>query len=157
MVTMRNFFRGLDPYLIGATAVLLALGAIALSSASIGRDNRELVTQGLAGGLGIFGAFFLASLHPRTVHKFRHYIFFGAVLALILVLIFGRTIKGTRGWFVLGSATLQPVEFAKIALVIVLASVLPLHARLRSLRSVLGASVATALFVVLTFLQPDFG
>jgi rod shape determining protein RodA len=96
-------------------------------------------------------------VHPKSIHRLRHPIALAAVLTLVAVLVFGRTIKGTRGWFLLGPVSLQPVEFAKVALIIVLASILPLHARLRSLRAVVGASFMTAVFVGLTLLQPDFG
>jgi len=153
----RRIFGGLDPYLMGALAVLLGFGMIALFSSSVARSQRDELTQvaAIAAGLVLFVV--LARAHPKTVHRWRHPVALAAFLALTAVLIFGRTVKGTRGWFFLGPVSFQPVELAKIALIIILASILPLHARARSFRAVLSASFITAVLVVLTLLQPDFG
>lgn len=147
----------MDPYLMGGVAVLLGFGVLALVSSSVSRGSHELVTQSIAIAIGLVLMFVLASVHPKSVHRLRHPIAIATVVLLISVLVFGRTVKGTRGWFLLGPMSLQPVEFAKVALILVLASILPLHARLRSFRAVIGASVMTAIFVALTLLQPDFG
>lgn len=154
---LRRYFQGWDFWVSTAVAVLLGLSALALASADGGSAGREMLTQGIAVGIGLILAFVIALVHPKTIHRLRHPAALAAILVLVAVLIFGRTVKGTRGWFMLGSATLQPVEFAKIALLIVLASILPIHARLRSLTAVIGASAITAVFVVLVLLQPDFG
>ncbi len=154
---LRQLFRGFDPWIMAATAALLSFSVLALVSASVNRSGHELATQLVAVAVGLAVMFIFASAHPKTVHRLRHLIAIAAIIMLAAVLIFGRTIKGTRGWFVAGPFTLQPVELAKLALVIVLASILPLHARLRSLRAVIGASAMTAIFVALTLAQPDFG
>lgn len=154
---LKRFFRGLDPWLLGSVAVLLGFGMLALISASVSRGTHELTTQLSAVAIGLTLMFALAAVPPKSVHRLRHPIAIAAMITLVAVLIFGRTVKGTRGWFLIGPLSLQPVEFAKVALIIVLASILPLHARLRSLRAVLGASIMTAVFVGLTLLQPDFG
>jgi rod shape determining protein RodA len=82
---------------------------------------------------------------------------FGAAL-LVGVLIFGSTIRGTRGWYVVGGLSFQPVELAKICLVLFLAAYLvryvhqsiPWHA-------LMGSFLATAGYVTFIMLQPDFG
>ena len=153
----RKIFGGLDPYLMGAVAVLLGLGIAALVSSSVARGANGVWTQGAAIALGLVALIVLALAHPKTVRRWRHPVALAAFFIMAAVLVFGRTVKGTRGWFFIGPLSFQPVELAKIALVIVLASILPLHARARSLAAVLSASVVTAVFVILTLLQPDFG
>ncbi len=49
------------------------------------------------------------------------FLYAGVWAILALVLVFGKTISGNKAWFVIGPFTLQPVEFAKIVLVLVLA------------------------------------
>lgn len=157
MDRLRRFFLGLDLWLLGGVAVLLSFGILALVSSSVSRGQRELVTQCIAIAIGLIVMLTLAAVHPKSVHRLRHPIVITAVIVMVAVLIFGRTVKGTRGWFLIGPMSLQPVEFAKVALIIVLASILPLHARLKSFRAVIGASAFTAIFVALTLLQPDLG
>jgi rod shape determining protein RodA len=152
-----RFLRGMDPWLLGSVGVLLGFGVLALVSASVSRGPGELGTQLAAIAIGLAGMFTLAAVHPGVIHRLRHPIAIAALVTMAAVLIFGHTVKGTRGWFLIGPFSIQPVEFAKVALVIVLASILPLHARLRSFRAIIGASVMTAAFVALTMLQPDFG
>ena len=142
---------------MGALIVLLGFGLVALfsSSATSGAHNELTQIASIAAGLVLFAV--LARAHPKTVHRWRHLVALAAFFTLTAVLIFGRTVKGTRGWFFLGPVSFQPIELAKVALIIILASILPLHARERSFRAVLRASFITAVFVVLTLLQPDFG
>jgi rod shape determining protein RodA len=153
----RKLFSGLDPWLMGAIIVLLGFGIVALVSSSVARGTHDELTQAAAIAIGLVLLVALALIHPKTVHRWRHLVALAAFFALVAVLVFGHTVKGTRGWFFLGPFSLQPVELAKVALVIVLASILPLHARARSLWAVVSASVVTAVFVFLIMLQPDFG
>lgn len=157
MNVFRKLFAGLDPWLMGAVAVLLGFGMVAIVSSSVARGGHEIMTQTVAIAIGVALLFFFSAIHPKAVHGLRHWVALAALATLAAVLVFGRTIKGTRGWFPLGPFSLQPVELAKVALVIVLAAILPLHARSRSFRAVIGASVVTAAFVGLVLLQPDFG
>jgi rod shape determining protein RodA len=153
----RKLFGGLDPYLIGAVIILLGFGVVALVSSSVARGTHDELTQFAAIAIGLVLLVALAMAHPKSVHRSRHIVLFAAFLALAAVLVFGRTVNGSRGWFFLGPLSFEPVELAKVALIIALASILPLHARARSLRAVMSASAITAVFVFLTFLQPDFG
>lgn len=82
---------------------------------------------------------------------------FGAAL-LLGVLPFGQTVRGTRGWFVIGGLSFQPVEVAKVCLVIFLASYLVrfVHERL-PWHAIAGSFVAAMGYAGLVLLQPDFG
>ena len=48
-------------------------------------------------------------------------LFFIAVGVLVSLLVFAPEINGAKSWFVVGSLAIQPVEFVKIVLIIVLA------------------------------------
>jgi rod shape determining protein RodA len=152
-----NVFRGMDGWMIAAVGLLMLFGMVAIWSVGISRGTSELSKQFVAIALGAVVFVIVAGAHPRTVYRLRYLCAAGGFLALACVLVFGHVINGTRGWFRFGTLTVQPVEFAKLALLIVLAAILPLHARIRSLRAVIGASVVTAVFVVLTLSQPDLG
>jgi len=157
MNRIARYFQGWDWWLAGSVLVLVGFGVLALVSSSVSRGPRELLTQLTAIAIGLVLMLALASAHPSSVYRLRYHAIFAAIIMLAAVLLFGRTIKGTRGWFLIGSASFQPVEFAKAALIIALAAILPLHARLKSFRAVVSASVITAIFIGLVLLQPDLG
>jgi len=82
-----------------------------------------------------------------------------SLLALAAVLLVGPEINGSRRWFAIAGAGIQPSEFAKLALVLFTAAVLERRMeRIGDLRYSLGPiGVALAPIVVLIMLQPDFG
>lgn len=88
-------------------------------------------------------------------------IWFGLIvvfLSLVAVL-FMPTRNGTSRWFALGSMTVQPSEFAKIALIIFSAALLErrMH-RISDVKYSLGPIlIATGIFVALVLREPDFG
>jgi len=81
------------------------------------------------------------------------------IVLLAAVLLFGKEVKGSTRWIPLGPVHLQPVEFAKVGLVLFFASYLEkLGARVRTWRC--GFFVPAAILGVVIFLlwrQPDFG
>jgi rod shape determining protein RodA len=70
----------------------------------------------------------------------------------------GTVVNGARSWFTVGSFQIQPAEFAKLAVIILLA-VICSNARAGALgvRTTLTVLVATGLPVGLILLQPDLG
>lgn len=92
--------------------------------------------------------------HPTVIWSGLTIVF----LALVAVL-FMPARNGTSRWFALGSMTLQPSEFAKIALVIFSAALLErrMH-RIAEVKYALGPIlIATGIFVGLILKEPDFG
>lgn len=82
------------------------------------------------------------------------------VLLLILVLTpLGHTASATRGWFILGPVSFQPVEVAKLAMALWGAHVLvSKHAVLHQYRHLLVPVVPVGLLLLtLVILQPDLG
>ena len=84
---------------------------------------------------------------------------FGLLLIpLLLLIFFGATTRGARGWFDLGPFALQPAEFIKLGLIIVLAKYFSRrHIEIRNIRHILISGAYAALVFVLVALQPDFG
>ncbi len=80
-------------------------------------------------------------------------------LALVFVPGLGREVGGAARWLHFGGHSLQPAEFAKLALVIFLAHTLAKHHQeIKSLRYGFGWPLALTLLLALPVLvQPDFG
>jgi rod shape determining protein RodA len=89
-------------------------------------------------------------------------VYAGSVIGLVLVLVMGSTVNGSRSWLMLGGLSIQPAEFAKLAVVIGMALIVAErneNARFRRPGAVdvalmLGLAAAPA---VLIMLQPDLG
>jgi cell division protein FtsW len=72
-------------------------------------------------GAGLVACLATALVDYRRYRKWAWPLFGSAVVMLIAVLIFGKRINGAMRWFAFGPWRFQPSEFAKYALVIVLA------------------------------------
>ena len=112
----------------------------------------------------VFGLAAMAAAMKVNYHAYRLPTVIWALLgvtiiALVAVLIIGPKINNTRRWIRLAGISLQPSEFAKIAMVVFAAAVLEQRmARIKELRYALGP-IAAALAVVfaLVVFEPDFG
>ncbi|HOK20855.1 MAG TPA: rod shape-determining protein RodA [Candidatus Paceibacterota bacterium] len=81
-----------------------------------------------------------------------------ALILLIAVLLVGPKIKGTTGWLNFKLFSFQPVELAKLALVILLARYFAnWHVEIWRPRHLLVTAVYTGIYAFLAFLQPDMG
>ena len=143
---------------------LLALSVFGLSAQygiTLGAESASLSIfskQLIALAIGLIVAIALMLWNYRLLQSYAGTLFaFGGVL-LFAVLLFGVNRRGTTGWFDLGLVDVQPVEIAKIVLVIALAALLARRRqRLIRLKEVLITGVPVAIYVFLVMLQPDFG
>ncbi len=140
---------------------LMVLGLSAQYGITLGAESAALSIfskQLIALAIGLIIAIALMLWNYRLLQSYAGTLFaFGGVL-LFSVLLFGVNRRGTTGWFDLGLVDVQPVEIAKIVLVIALAALLARRRqRLIRLKEVLITGVPVAIYVLLVMLQPDFG
>lgn len=146
--------------LLGVTAVVAALGVWNLSSAA--RPPSQIwVTQSVYLGIGLVTLVVVAAVDLRFVQRMVVPIYVVNVLALIALRFIGHKAKGAESWFVLGPIRVQPAEFMKIAVLLMLAkyfhdSYRPTDDRY-SLTRLLPACAVMGLPFVLVLLQPDLG
>jgi rod shape determining protein RodA len=110
--------------------------------------------------IGISVAFFFATqLIDWKFWSTVAYPLYGiGVLALVLVLLVGATVKGSTSWFSLGAFSLQPSEFTKFATCLGLAAMLSYYKTdLRRFKYQLGVLAMIAIPAALILLQPDAG
>lgn len=111
--------------------------------------------------IGLFLIYILSKLNYRFYYNNASIIFIICVLLLILVLIpgLGSVRNGSRSWFGIGSFGIQPSEFAKIGLIILVSKYLSNSNKfIKDLKKGVFP-VLILLFIVfgLIMLQPDFG
>ncbi len=85
-------------------------------------------------------------------------IFIVANAALLGLAAWGRVVKGAQSWFSLGSVSLQPADFMKLALILVLAKYLSRrHVEIANVKHIIVSGIYMLIPFLLIFLQPDFG
>jgi rod shape determining protein RodA len=154
----------LDPRVTGAVAGLCLLGFVLQASIRAAAPEGSLertadfasrqLTWYAVGPLA--GA--LVLLVPYRALLDRAYLLFGLSLLLLLaVFAVGTSVNGARRWIDLGPAMMQPSEFAKLALVLVLARYIRFREDQRSFRGLLVPFLLATIPVALVLRQPDLG
>lgn len=150
-----------DWLLILGVLVLFVFGISAIYSVELSREGAEFALvkkQSIAFVLGAVVMVALARFNYRMLRNWGRALYLIGIVLLVLVLIFGTTINGTTGWFVIFGVSFQPVEFMKIALVVQLSRYFGEHARRKfGWKEVAGSGFLVFVPVLLTMLQPDLG
>lgn len=160
---MQRFWRTIknaDWLLYGGVAFLIGIGIALIFSITRNNDllQGEVFKQSLAVVIGLVFLVVLLVIDYRNLRPYAWLFYGAAILLMILVLFFGVEINGAKSWFQFGSFFFQPVEFTKLALIILLASFFTREkSELYRVRTFLISAVITAVPVLLTVLQPDYG
>jgi rod shape determining protein RodA len=143
---------------LAAALGLCALGLLTMNSFS-GEDpffSRQIIWVAL--GVGVFFAASAIDWRFLRGGRMAALVYLAILLPLVLLLFFGEATRGARGWFDLGGFALQPSEFAKLALIIVLAKYFSRrHIEIANFRHILVSGAYAALIFLLVAAQPDFG
>jgi rod shape determining protein RodA len=120
----RRLYFHVDWALLMAVLALCGLSVATIYSATFdptrGASHRY-VTQLYAIGIGLVAMLVTLSVDYRTFTDKSHFIYVAILALLVYVLFFGHESKGARRWIPIGAFNLQPSEFAKICVALVLA------------------------------------
>jgi len=115
----------LDAMLVLAVVGLLTLGALLVWSATSSRESLTaadpeayLKKQLVNIAIGVVLAVMVAATDHRWVRILAPLVYLASVVGLVLVLVMGSVINGSRSWIVVGGLSIQPAEFTKLAVVI---------------------------------------
>lgn len=149
----------LDWVIICTILLLLGVGLLALYSLSAGGDGvNYFLKQALFASLGLIVMFFASSLDYKHVQKYSTALYFLTLFVLVLVLIIGTSVRGTAGWLSFGVFQVQPVEIAKVTLIIFLASFISKKkSELGEWTRVIASLVLSSVLIFLVLKQPDLG
>ena len=158
-------WRHLDWPLLGAALAIAGLGCLMVFSATrtamsdAGLDPATYLKRQVA--FLVLGAVVLVAVVAIDYHSYRDFAalaYLGALALLVLVLTpLGTEVNNAQSWFAVGSFQLQPAEFAKLAVIVVLAATCS-AARGHLDRHRLGVALAIAgIPAGLVLLQPDMG
>jgi rod shape determining protein RodA len=168
-VTAPRRVPGLDWVLMLAALGLVSLGTLLVWSATSHRDaltlgdpTAYLKKQLVNVAIGLVLMVMVLATDHRWVRIMAPLVYLASVVGLVLVLVMGTTINGSRSWLMLGGLSIQPAEFAKLAVVIGMALLVAERAegswrrRVGSV-DVIGMLSIAGLPAALILMQPDLG
>ncbi len=152
----------IDYILVLAVILTVFIGILMIYSA--GFDPIEKVNNGLYKkqiiwflcGFALMIA--LTFLNYKQLGDYSLYIYGFFIFLLLLTLVVGKPVRNTRAWLNLGAFSLQPSEFMKLGVIILVSKYLELREReIRDFKELLVPGVITFVPVFLILMQPDFG
>jgi len=154
---LRTFFK-FDWILVAVTVLLLGVSLLTLSSLSVAGDVDYFLKQLIFVLLGLGIMLFTAFLDYRHIEKYSTALYFITAIILFSVLLFGASVRGTAGWLSFGVFQVQPVEVAKVTLIIFLASFISKKkSELGEWTRVIASLILSAVLIFLVLRQPDLG
>jgi len=160
--TFINHLKKLDWILISCALLLVFIGLLSLYSSSLGKDSFfNFQKQIIFLGVGLFLMFFFSFFDYRVIKNSSYLIlifYFLCCLALLGLFFFAPEIRGSKGWYRLGWISVDPIEFTKIVLIVLLAKYFSMrHIEMYRLKHILVSSVYVLIPASLIFFQPDLG
>lgn len=161
VATLFSRLRDYDFILFFPIIPLTAIGLLTLYSLSPISGDLFLKKQLLWLAVGIAAMIWVSLIDYRVLSSrgafvFLFYVF--CVGALVLLFVAGTRIKGVEGWFHFGGFLLQPVEFLKIAVIVLLAKYFsPRHIEIHRWTHIFISGTYIAVPTFLLLLQPDLG
>lgn len=145
---------------MGGIAGVVLLGLLAITSVdlSYGEGFGLLSRQIISCVIGVGALFVIARIHPEFFRATSRTWFFVGLILLVAVLLFGSSVRGTKGWFQFLGFSFQPVEFMKLALVLTFARVIDRRGRaFQTGLFFFGTALLAVIPMALVGLQPDLG
>lgn len=157
-----------DALVLGLSVALLAIGLVAITSASVGyaeatygnmwyHSLRHLVYLGLALVFGVLSFLVPTEFWYRSAWLWL--LLSSLLLIFVLVPGIGRNVNGSQRWLALGPLTLQPSELAKAATILFVSSYIVRQGKVlqESWHGFLRPLLVLGLVAVLLLAEPDFG
>jgi len=156
----RRLYYHIDWALVTAIIALCSLGVLMIYSTTFDPTrgtSRMYATQLYAIIIGMGALVFMLSIDYRTFTDKSHLIYIGVCALLLYVMFFGMVQMGARRWIPLRVFNLQPSEFAKIAVALVLAKFYGENRGAPSWTDLAIGGALTAIPLLLIVKEPDLG
>lgn len=152
-----SFFDWINPIcMLG----LVAIGVCFIYSAQLYNNGNDWEKQLIWFGISAVAYFVVSQIDYKIYRTYASFIYWIAIILLVLVLLIGTERYGAKRWIDLKFTLFQPSETAKIGTLIMVSSVLA-RDNLGELRDSLKALFLIFIYatvpILLIFLQPDLG
>lgn len=159
--TISNF----DWFSILIYLLLVAIGWVNIYSASLDETATSFLDLNQVYGkqllwimLSVFLIIIILSIEAKFYERFASIFYIVSLISIIGLFFFGKTINGATSWYAIGSFTIQPAEFAKVATSLALAKFISdIQTNIRNIGDQLKAFVIIVLPALIILPQPDAG
>jgi len=153
-------WRYFDFWLLAAVAFLTIFGVTMISSAIAGNielvEANTVVKQIIFAGIGLVIMVITSMIDYRYWGALSVILFIVTIGALAVLSFFGGALFGSSRWFTVGPILVQPSEFAKITIILVLANFFSRNIdEIKRPLTVFRSLALTFLVVIWILLQPD--
>ncbi|MDD4931728.1 MAG: FtsW/RodA/SpoVE family cell cycle protein [Candidatus Colwellbacteria bacterium] len=154
---MFTWLRKIDWALMGSIGLIVAAGLVMLASSAPDLFLKQTIVAVVGFSIAIIGS--LIDIRPFVSYRWTLLtLFMMSILGLILVHILGTEVNGAKSWIDLGFFNLQPSEFAKVTLMLVLAAFFSRrHIGIRRLGVIAGSFAYFIVPALLILTEPDLG
>ncbi len=160
----RRLYFHIDWLLLGAVLLLSGIGVAMIYSATYvttptgGHTGTQVMTQSYALGLGLVALVICLAVDYRMLAEHSLFIYGGLIVLLIFVLVKGQTQMGGQRWIPIGRFHLQPSEFGRIGVALMLAMYFGENRRgAKNTSDLILGGIFTAIPLLLIAKQPDLG
>ena len=156
-----KILKNMDWSVVICVLILITIGCIELFSVTGSSDYADLKKQLLWFAISIPIVCAIVSIDYNTIAKLSK-ILYVVMLALLIGVLFTKPINGATSWYIIGSVSFQPSEFAKICVILSLSLIITniqkdgrnqINRPLQLIKCLLVVGIP----VVLIVLQPDYG
>jgi rod shape determining protein RodA len=159
---MLNKILKIDWVLMLCATLLLGIGLAVLYSISMATPATGSLSifwrQVIFAGIGLVAMLFFSASNYQNLKSQSTTIYFITLFVLLGVMLFGKNVRGTAGWISLGTFNIQPVEVAKLSLIIFLASFISQKKmELGEMGRLIASLILSGVMIFLVVKQPDFG
>ena len=160
-----NIFSNIDITLVLLFLFLVVFGWMNIYAASYSDQHNEIFDfsskygkQMIWIGLSFLIIILILFIEAKFYERFASLIYIGSILSLVGLFMIGKKINGATSWYEIGSASLQPSEFAKFAVVLALANLMSdKQYDLKLLKNQMKVFLIIFIPIALITLQPDPG
>jgi rod shape determining protein RodA len=156
----RRLLKNFDWVLFSISVLICSVGLVNLYSASYQTGSKIFQKQLVWVALGIVVMVLISFFDYRTLKRYTNPMYVASIILLLVVLVFSREVLGSKRWISLGQyITIQPSEFVKITVILILAKFYQddLEGGSYGLRDLVKPIFFIALPSALVMLQPDLG
>jgi len=165
MVSDRNLYGKIDWWTVWLYIALVLIGWISIYAAVYDESHSSIFDVSQRYGKQMIWiiaaaliAFVIMLTDAKVFNAFAYIIYGLSILSLLIVLVIGTEIAGSKSWFQVGGFALQPSEFAKFATCLALARYLSSYnTDFNVLRTKIIAGIIIFIPAALVFLQNDTG
>lgn len=144
-------------------AALVGFGLANIYSALYNADNNVIAItfmqkQLISFGIGLLLIAIIQLIDTKFFERYASLIYLLSLFGLLGLWGFGTEVSGARSWYSIGGFSLQPSEFAKVAVALALAKHLgDFNTRIDNTKDYMSAFIIMGIPALLTLLQPDAG